>query len=91
MDGDRETGAFAEPNYLWCAIWRTIDRRNPSPKSFRTFRLVRQLSRHMRKSDLLKLILSPFSRRKMNREPEMPERMIEAGLKAPIREAAGSA
>lgn len=59
-------------------------------RPIRTFKLVRQLSRHMRKGDLLKLILSPFSRRKLNRAPAMPEAMIEAGLKAPVREMASA-
>lgn len=54
-------------------------------RPLQTLKLVRRLGRHMRKRDLTKLILSPFSRRRLNREPALPERMIEAGLRAPVR------
>jgi hypothetical protein len=39
----------------------------------------------MKISDILKLLSSPFRRRKLNRKPELPARMLELGLSAPVR------
>lgn len=50
-----------------------------------TWRLLRTLGRHMKTSDLLKLLASPFRKRALNRKPELPARMIDLGLSAPIR------
>jgi hypothetical protein len=41
----------------------------------------------MKYSDILRLLSSPFRRRKLNRTPELPAKMIERGLTAPIRNA----
>jgi radical SAM superfamily enzyme YgiQ (UPF0313 family) len=56
-------------------------------RPIRTFRLLRTLSRHMKLADILKLLSSPFRRRALNRTPELPARMVEKGLTAPIRTA----
>ncbi len=53
-----------------------------------TFKLLRTLARHMKISDILRLLSSPFRRRKLNRKPELPARMLELGLAAPIRDTA---
>ena len=51
----------------------------------RTYNLLRLFGRHMKKLDLLKLLLSPFRRRTLSRKPELPARMIELGLEEPER------
>ena len=50
-----------------------------------TWKLLRTLARHMKASDILKLLSSPFRRRKLSRKPELPARMLELGLSAPVR------
>jgi hypothetical protein len=42
----------------------------------------------MKFTDILRLLSSPFRRRKLNRTPELPAKMIELGLTAPVRSAA---
>ncbi|MDH5307650.1 MAG: hypothetical protein OEW02_10745, partial [Myxococcales bacterium] len=53
-----------------------------------TIRLLRTLGRHMKKSDILKLLASPFRRRALTRKPALPARMIDPGRMEPIRETA---
>jgi anaerobic magnesium-protoporphyrin IX monomethyl ester cyclase len=55
-------------------------------RPLRTYRLLRIFGRHMKKSDLLKLLWSPFRRRSLSRKPELPAWMIDLGLEAPIRD-----
>jgi radical SAM superfamily enzyme YgiQ (UPF0313 family) len=50
-----------------------------------TYKLLRALGRHMKFSDILRLLSSPFRRRTLNRKPELPARMIDLGLSAPVR------
>jgi radical SAM superfamily enzyme YgiQ (UPF0313 family) len=54
-------------------------------RPLKTWKLLRTLARHMKVSDILKLLSSPFRRRKLNRKPELPARMLELGLNAPVR------
>jgi hypothetical protein len=54
-------------------------------RPLQTWKLLRTLARHMKVSDILKLLSSPFRRRKLNRKPELPARMLELGLSAPVR------
>ena len=54
-------------------------------RPIRTFKLLRTLGRHMKFTDILKLLSSPFRRRVLNRKPELPARMIDLGLTAPVR------
>jgi hypothetical protein len=56
-------------------------------RPIKTWKLLRTLGRHMKVSDIFKLLSSPFSRRTLNRKPELPARMIDLGLTAPIRTA----
>jgi hypothetical protein len=49
-------------------------------RPFRTWKLLRAFSRHMKLSDLVKLFPSPFRRRTLTRKPELPARMIDSGL-----------
>ncbi|MCZ7636254.1 MAG: B12-binding domain-containing radical SAM protein [Verrucomicrobia bacterium] len=53
----------------------------------RTWRLLRAFGRHMKTTDLLRLLGSPFRRRPLTRQPELPARMIEQGLAEPARPA----
>ena len=53
-----------------------------------TIKLLRTLGRHMKFTDILRLLSSPFRRRKLNRKPELPARMVELGLTEPIRDEA---
>ncbi len=54
-------------------------------RPIQTARLLRTFSRHMKVTDLLKLLSSPFRRRRLTRLPELPARMIDLGLVEPIR------
>jgi len=56
-------------------------------RPLQTFKLLRTLGRHMKFTDILRLLSSPFRRRTLNRKPELPARMLELRLEAPIRTA----
>jgi radical SAM superfamily enzyme YgiQ (UPF0313 family) len=53
-------------------------------RPLRTYRLLRIFGRHMKKSDMVKLLWSPFRRRTLSRKPELPAKMM-AGLEEPER------
>jgi anaerobic magnesium-protoporphyrin IX monomethyl ester cyclase len=55
-------------------------------RPIRSYQLLRMFGRHMQKLDLLKLLWSPFRRRTLSRQPELPALMIDLGLAAPIRD-----
>ena len=50
-----------------------------------TLGLVRRFMRYMKFSDVVKLIGSPFRKKTFTYNPDLPEKMIEKGLDAPIR------
>jgi radical SAM superfamily enzyme YgiQ (UPF0313 family) len=50
-----------------------------------TYRLLRTFGRHMKASDILKLLASPFRRRTLTLQPELPASMADAGLEEPRR------
>jgi len=54
-------------------------------RPIRTWKLLRAFGRHMNTSDLLELLYSPFRRRALTRKPELPARMMDAGLDEPDR------
>ena len=56
-------------------------------RPLQTFKLIRTLGRHMKYSDIFKLLSSPFRRRTLHRKPELPARMLDLGLSAPVRTA----
>jgi hypothetical protein len=58
-------------------------------RPFKTLNLLRTLGRHMKLMDILRLLSSPFRRRKLNRKPELPAKMTDLGLTAPLRPAPG--
>ncbi|MBN1274045.1 MAG: B12-binding domain-containing radical SAM protein [Candidatus Aminicenantes bacterium] len=51
----------------------------------KTFRLIRTFGRYMKKSDIFKLLSSPFKRRTLTHKPDLPNKMTEAGLSEPER------
>ena len=55
-------------------------------RPFSTYKLLHTFGRHMKTSDILKLLASPFRRRTLTRKPELPARMLDAGLEEPCRE-----
>ena len=55
-------------------------------RPIQTFKLIRRFSRYMKLSDIFKLLWSPFRKRVLTRKPELPARMIDQGLEAPIRD-----
>ena len=55
-------------------------------RPIQTYRLVRTFSRYMKKSDIWKLLSSPFRRRAQSRQPELPTKMINLGIKKPDRQ-----
>jgi radical SAM superfamily enzyme YgiQ (UPF0313 family) len=54
-------------------------------RPLKTFKLLRTLGRHMKKTDVIRLLTSPFRRRTLTRKPSLPARMVDSGLEAPIR------
>ena len=58
--------------YGWLFLNRILKR------PIRTGRLLRAFGRHMKTSDILKLLCSPFHRRTLTRKPELPARMMDA-------------
>jgi hypothetical protein len=55
-------------------------------RPFKTFHLLRTLGRHMKLSDLFRLLTSPFRKRTLTRKPSLPARMVDMGLEAPVRQ-----
>jgi anaerobic magnesium-protoporphyrin IX monomethyl ester cyclase len=55
-------------------------------RPIRTWKLLRAFGRHMKTSHILGLLCSPFRRRTLTRKPELPARMIDAGLEEPDRQ-----
>ena len=56
-------------------------------RPIKTFKLLRTFARYMKLSDLLKLLSGPFRQRVLTHEPNLTAKMIEMGLKEPLREA----
>jgi hypothetical protein len=84
-DIDPTTVPSAVVNRLRAKGYGLLFRHRVLKRPIRTWKLLRAFSRHMRLSDLLTLLSSPFRRRTLTRKPELPARMIEAKLEAPDR------
>ncbi len=54
-------------------------------RPLQTLQLLRVFGRHMKTTDILRLLASPFRRRRLTRRPELPACMLDKGLTAPIR------
>jgi radical SAM superfamily enzyme YgiQ (UPF0313 family) len=55
-------------------------------RPIKTWKLLRAFGRHMKTADLVKLLASSFRRRTLTRKPELPARMMDAGLEEPARQ-----
>jgi radical SAM superfamily enzyme YgiQ (UPF0313 family) len=53
-------------------------------RPIQTYNLLRTLGRHMKASDVTKLVCSPFRRRTLTRKPDLPAKMIDLGLEEPV-------
>jgi radical SAM superfamily enzyme YgiQ (UPF0313 family) len=54
-------------------------------RPLRTWKLLRTFGRHMKMADIFRLLASPFRRRTLTRKPDLPARMMDAGLTEPDR------
>ncbi|NQU12289.1 B12-binding domain-containing radical SAM protein [bacterium] len=75
----------AAVNRLRAKGYGLLFRHRLGKRPIRTWKLLRTFSRHMKTSDILKLLGSPFRRRALTRQPELPARMIDLGLAEPDR------
>lgn len=55
-------------------------------RPLKTYKLLRTLGRHMKGTGMLKLLASPFQRRTLTHQPDLPARMVDAGLREPRRQ-----
>ncbi len=55
-------------------------------RPIQSYKLIRSFSRNMEMSDIYKLMSSPFAKRPSFREPDLPAKMIDLGIKEPIRD-----
>ena len=51
-------------------------------RPIQSYKLVRSFSRYMKASDIYKLLSSPFRRRTLSRQPELPAKMINNDMKS---------
>jgi len=77
----------AEVNRLRMKGCASLFARRVFRRPVRTYRLLRTFGRHMKASDIVKMLYSPFARRTLTRKPELPARMMDLGLEAPVRAA----
>lgn len=54
-------------------------------RPIQTINLLRTLGRNMKLVDILRLLASPFRRRKLTLKPSLPARMVDEGLTEPVR------
>ena len=55
-------------------------------RPIQSLKLLRILGRNMEIKDILKLLSSPFIKRPLMRKPDLPARMMDLGLEAPVRD-----
>jgi len=84
-DIDPTTLPSAVVNRLRAKGYGLLFRHRILKRPIRTWKLLRAFGRHMKSSDILKLLCSPFRRWTLTRKPDLPARMIEAGLEEPDR------
>jgi len=73
----------AEVNRLRMKGYARLFARRVFGRPIRTYKLLRTFGRHMKISDMIKLLSSPFRRRTLTRQPELPARMIDLDSKTP--------
>ena len=57
-------------------------------RPIQSYKLVRTFGRYMKASDIFKLLSSPFRRRTLSRQPELPSKMNNISMKAADRQTA---
>ena len=85
-DIDPTTLPSAVVNRLRAKGYGSLFLRRVVKRPLRTWKLLRAFGRHMKSSDLVKLLSSPFRRRTSTRKPELPAWMLDAGLEEPDRQ-----
>ncbi len=73
----------AEVNRLRMKGYRRLFASRIFGRPLQTCRLLRTFGRYMKISDILKLLSSPFRRRTLTRQPELPARMTEPDAQLP--------
>jgi radical SAM superfamily enzyme YgiQ (UPF0313 family) len=68
----------AEVNRLRMKGYRRLFARRIFGRPIQTYKLLRSFGRHMKASDIIKLLSSPFRRRTLTRKPELPARMTDS-------------
>ena len=86
-DIDPTTLSSAEVNRLRMKGYALLFARRIFRRPLRTYKLLRTFGRHMKTTDMIKMLYSPFRRRTLTRKPELPARMIDLGLEEPDRAA----
>jgi radical SAM superfamily enzyme YgiQ (UPF0313 family) len=84
-DIDPTTLPSAEVNRLRARGYGSLFARRVVRRPIRTWKLLRSFGRHMKTTDIIKLLSSPFRRRTLTRKPELPARMLDLGLAEPDR------
>jgi radical SAM superfamily enzyme YgiQ (UPF0313 family) len=85
-DIDPTTLPSAEVNRLRAKGYGLLFLRRIFQRPVRTWNLLRTFGRHMKTTDIIKLLASPFRRRTLTRKAELPARMIDLGLEEPVRQ-----
>jgi anaerobic magnesium-protoporphyrin IX monomethyl ester cyclase len=89
-DIDPTTVPSAMVNRLRARGYRLLFLHRIFKRPIRTWKLLRAFGRHMKTSDLIDLLSSPFRRRTLTRKAELPAWMLDAGLQEPNRQAPSS-
>jgi len=90
-DIDPTTLPSAVVNRLRAKGYASLFARRILKRPIRTARLLRAFGRHMKTTDIIRLLSSPFRRRTLTRKPELPARMLDLGLEEPDRHAVSAA
>jgi radical SAM superfamily enzyme YgiQ (UPF0313 family) len=86
-DIDPTTLPSAVVNRLRAKGYGSLFARRILKRPIRTAKLLRTFGRHMKTTDIISLLSSPFRRRTLTRKPELPARMLDMGLEEPDRHA----
>ena len=86
-DIDPTTLPSAVVNRLRAKGYGSLFARRILKRPIRTAKLLRTFGRHMKTTDIIRLLSSPFRRRTLTRKPELPARMLDMGLEEPDRHA----
>jgi anaerobic magnesium-protoporphyrin IX monomethyl ester cyclase len=84
-DIDPTTLPSEEVNHTRAKGYQLLFLRRLLKRPILTAKLLRSFGRHMKTTDVIKLLYSPFRRRTLTRKPELPARMVDLGLLQPDR------